>query len=151
MDIREQFLTKIEWIEDSNTGCWEAEQTSNGEGYSYGTFRVNKKAKRIALHRLSYIVFNGEIPDGHCVMHKCDNRKCINPLHLKTGTKKENTQDMIQKGRVCRDGKVIKLSRDNIIDIRNSNLSSYELAKKYSVSATHVRRIRRGERCKNIV
>ncbi len=32
-------------------------------------------------------------------MHTCDNPRCCNPAHLKAGTNKENTQDMIAKGR----------------------------------------------------
>jgi len=35
-------------------------------------------------------------------MHKCDNRKCVNPSHLKVGTQKENLQDMSNKGRGSR-------------------------------------------------
>lgn len=34
-----------------------------------------------------------------CVCHRCDVPACFNPKHLFMGTHKENTQDMISKGR----------------------------------------------------
>jgi len=49
------------------------------------------------LHRYMYVQFTGEKPP--VVMHLCDNRKCINLLHLKGGTQRDNVQDMIKKGR----------------------------------------------------
>jgi hypothetical protein len=151
MDVREQFLTKITWEEDKDTECWIPNKSSgNGENYSTTGFYINGKTKWFSLHRLSYIVFNGPIPDGHCVMHKCDNKKCINPWHLSTGTNNDNTQDMIRKGRICRIGLEQKLTRKDIIEIRGSELSSYQLAKIYPVSATHIRRIKRGDRCAGI-
>lgn len=46
-----------------------------------------------------YEQFYGPIPVGKIVMHACDNPRCIRPTHLQLGTYKENTQDMMQKGR----------------------------------------------------
>lgn len=36
---------------------------------------------------------------GDTVMHICDVKSCINPLHLKIGTPKQNSEDMVKKGR----------------------------------------------------
>jgi hypothetical protein len=52
-----------------------------------------------AAHRVVWRELRGPVPGGLCVLHKCDVRKCVNPDHLFLGTKKDNTQDMMRKGR----------------------------------------------------
>ena len=113
---------------------------------------VKYKNKTYHLHRLAYMNKFGNIPDNMNVCHRCDNPACINPDHLFLGTRKDNTQDMIKKGRVYR-GKGEsrqKLTEEQIIDIYKSPLSSYKLSKIYNVSSTQIRRIKSGSRCRRI-
>ena len=86
-------LNKIEKIPFSGCWIWTASCTANG----YGQIRFNQK--QTYSHRVSWILHNGEIPDGLNVLHKCDVRCCINPDHLFLGTQLENIKDMIAKGR----------------------------------------------------
>ena len=65
--------------------------------HQYGIFKVG--GKKYKAHRVSYTITNGKIPDNHVVIHKCDNPKCCNPYHLKTGTQLENDMDRTKKGR----------------------------------------------------
>lgn len=88
----ERFFENVSIME---SGCWEWEAYCNQWGY--GQFGVN--AKLMLSHRFSWEFFNGKIPDGLCVLHKCDNPPCCNPTHLFLGTRNDNTQDMIRKGR----------------------------------------------------
>jgi len=76
-------------------GCWEWIGSKNPKGY--GCFRVRGTLK--PAHRVAYDLFVGIIPEGLRVLHKCDNRACVNPKHLWLGTNQDNTNDMISKGR----------------------------------------------------
>jgi hypothetical protein len=80
---------------DETTGCWIWIFKPHSGGY--GTISVNYKLW--LAHRLSYHVFVEEIPDGLNVLHKCDNKMCVNPEHLFVGTQVQNLEDMIRKGR----------------------------------------------------
>jgi hypothetical protein len=75
--------------------CWEWMRSKTPLGYG----RLNIRGRVIYAHRISYIMTKNPIPDGLCVLHRCDNPGCINPFHLFLGTKKDNTRDMITKKR----------------------------------------------------
>ena len=66
------------------------------DGY---TFVRRRRGTRVRSHRLIYEQCFGEIPKGAVIRHKCDEPSCINPEHLEIGTPKDNTQDMIDRGR----------------------------------------------------
>jgi hypothetical protein len=70
----------------------------NNDGYGYRWFR----GKMWKAHRVAWVTAFGEIPEGSCVLHKCDNRACVNPDHLFLGSHKQNMEDMASKGRVAR-------------------------------------------------
>lgn len=91
MDIA-TFDTK--WAEDAN-GChlWQATRDANG----YGVLR--HEGRPMMAHRFSYAVKRGAIPPGIYVCHKCDVPGCVNPEHLFLGSARDNTRDMMAKGR----------------------------------------------------
>ena len=82
-------------ISVADNGCHVWTRGLNGNGY--GAMKVNGKS--VAAHRIAWTLANGPIPDGLCVLHKCDNRPCCNPDHLFLGTKRDNADDRDAKGR----------------------------------------------------
>lgn len=93
-DTLAKLLDKIKI--DETTDCWEWQGGKNNIGY--GLIRDNDKMR--TTHRVSYEKHNNvKIPTGMCVCHKCDNTLCVNPAHLWLGTRKQNTDDMVSKGR----------------------------------------------------
>lgn len=146
-------------IDRSGDGCWLWRRSLDSHGY--GQLTVEGRTR--LAHRLAFEFANGPIPEGLCVLHRCDVPRCCNPNHLFLGTKKDNSDDMIAKGR---DVKALgdanasrkyperrprgethrraKLTEDQVKEIRTSGSGSTTLAKRFGISKTHVNRIRRG-------
>ena len=81
---------------DAN-GCWIWTKSKTGSGY--GKFALGG-GKTDGAHRVSFKTFNGSIPDGNDVCHRCDIPLCVNPEHLFAGTRSENIKDASAKGRL---------------------------------------------------
>jgi len=118
----------------------------------YGTFWNGKRT--IKAHRASWIFSRGEIPKGLYVLHKCDVRDCINIDHLWLGTCKDNTADMIKKGRAAYGEKHPKAKLTNI-DVKNirslvGKIYQKDIALRFGVSATVIRRIAQRKIWRNV-
>lgn len=92
--LPERMASKV--VVDEN-GCWVwtgARTPPSGYGnVSFGKRRV------MSVHRASYELLIGPIPDGLIICHHCDNPPCCNPAHLFAGTQSDNLRDMVRKGR----------------------------------------------------
>lgn len=71
--------------------------TGSVKPVGYGQIRHG--AKTLYTHRVSWELHFGPVPEGMCVLHHCDVRRCVRPEHLFLGTKADNTADMMAKGR----------------------------------------------------
>lgn len=140
---KRRFLLKVEI---TNT-CWL--WTGGRDSHGYGKLTLDKK--QIGAHKVAYQLWKGEIPEGLCVLHTCDVNNCVNPEHLWLGTKADNSQDMVRKGRMYHPyNKGIahgssKLTEEEILEIRDlyplGQYSHRKLAKKFNVSYNHIKRI----------
>lgn len=65
---------------------------------TYGRMGVGGNRSDYA-HRVSYRLHHGDIPSGSHVLHSCDNPPCVNPAHLRVGTRSENVAEAVSKGR----------------------------------------------------
>ena len=114
----ERFWEKVDKCE---TGCWEWRGYTNSEGYGV----INKDGKKMLSHRVSYEIHHPltqPIQDiKMCVMHSCDNPKCVNPAHLSLGTHQDNMTDKVEKGRhpIGEQIHQAKLTEQQVIEIRN--------------------------------
>lgn len=80
-------------------GCWVWKKSKQPFGYGIISIKLEKKSFIGSVHRVSWILYIGNIPEKMRVCHTCDNPSCCNPKHLFLGTAKDNTRDMIKKGR----------------------------------------------------
>lgn len=76
---------------DKTARCWLWLGSRNYKGY--GLYRSFK------AHRVAWLLTFGDIPNGLCVCHACDNPPCVNPSHLWLGTHQANATDKMRKGR----------------------------------------------------
>lgn len=123
--------------------CWEWLGFKNKDGY--GQIKINKKQK--IAHRYAYEYYkNNEqsVPSNLYVCHHCDNPSCVNHNHLFLGTAKDNSQDMISKGRHRFNPRLKKHTDDEVIKIRldyASGLSQEKVAKLNNTAQATVGRI----------
>lgn len=77
-------------------GCWLWKGFVYQNGYPGSSYR----GENYRLHRAAYQCHRGApAPADWDVCHTCDNRRCINPLHLFAAPRAVNIQDMRAKGR----------------------------------------------------
>jgi hypothetical protein len=72
--------------------------TARLNNWGYGVFH-DDAGDTVSAHRFSHELFLGPIPEGKCVLHRCDHRACIHPVHFFLGTQLDNISDRHQKGR----------------------------------------------------
>lgn len=143
-------------------------------GYGQVTVRIAGKSSVVSAHRTIYEATNGPIPTGMVVMHKCDNRACINPKHLSVGTQADNMADMAAKGRHAQykghiDGEknphkthpenapkgekhgAAKLTASIVKEIRDSQEGTGSIAKRLGVSWRAIDKVKKRETWKSVI
>ena len=88
--MNKNFAEKVELIPFSECALWAGSVDKDG----YGRFS-HKRA-----HRFQWEQHYGPIPDGLCVLHKCNQGHlgCVSIDHLKLGTNADNMKDKAEAG-----------------------------------------------------
>jgi predicted DNA-binding protein YlxM (UPF0122 family) len=157
-----RFWSKVKIVANAECWIWIAGKDWDG----YGLFKTSNPRKTKKAHRISYFIAHGFIDDKLQVCHTCDNPSCVNPNHLFQGTPKENTTDMIKKGRGIKGDHVpyerrargsshhsAKLTDKKVAKIRklySEGISMDALANAYSVATSTVARAIHGERWNHV-
>jgi hypothetical protein len=133
----------LKYVINKETKCWEVvSHKPDSKGYVC----VYRNGKTIKAHRYSYKLFKGDIPEGMVILHKCDNRRCINPDHLDYGTIADNTYDMVSKKRhgYGETAGMSILTEKEVYEIRVSKLPLKMLSEQYDVTYEAIASIKAG-------
>jgi hypothetical protein len=144
-EFKKRFWAKV----NKSSDCW-VWTASTRSGYG----AIKYQGKTLSAHRVSYIIHNGET--DKCVLHKCNNRLCVNPDHLYAGTYKDNYRDMVKAGnaykvtssstRFAPNHKPVnaKLNSEQVQEIRllrKNKIKCRDIAKIYGICHTSVSEI----------
>lgn len=130
------------------SGCheWTGRLQPNGYG------QIHSGGKTVYAHRAAWELANGSLPDGAFILHSCDNRRCVNPEHLRLGTFQENMDDMTARKRQAHGERNAhaKLSAESVKAIRAETGTHAEIAARHGVSQPLVSMIRSGRIWKHV-
>lgn len=141
MSDLDRFLAKVEKTES----CWIWKAGRKGGGYGIFWFKGSLRG----AHRVALELFKGLSIDSPLdAMHSCDNPSCVNPEHLRYGTKTENMRDCSKKGRIkrvqCWEGilnpkaKLTEEQKTKIEELCECGVPAREVAEKYGLTKERV-------------
>lgn len=159
---KEEFIDKFKTRYTINSNdCWEWSGALNDSGYGMVTY--NQKVQK--AHRISWLIFKGEIPLKKLICHHCDNRKCVNPKHLYIGTHQDNSRDAVNRrrywygeewrkrnqvvlnrvGEKHHNSKLTLNSVKDIFELKELGLSQVEIGSIFGVSYSTIGEVLRGQ------
>jgi hypothetical protein len=173
LEVKEQRLLQrmLERFEDSYipepmSGCylWIAGTVIHRGGYLGTWFFASDLGKKETATRTAWRLNEGPIPEGMHVLHKCDISICVNTRHLYLGDNVQNVKDReernrgwtlrvehmkeirkLTKPRFGENHSQARLTWDDITEIRSSAEQGIILAKRFSVSPSHISCIKSGK------
>ncbi len=144
----------------ANDECWL--WTGAKADLGYGKFYLSRERKGERAHRVAWEMLRGAIPIGLYVLHNCpggDNPACVNPNHLFLGTKRDNSRDMVAKGRnvyrirIGEANNKARLTSEAVRAIRSalvSGVSASSLARQFGVHHSTVQRVAAGRTWRHV-
>lgn len=125
---------------------------------SKGVGQIRFEGRARLVPRVVWELSCGPIPHGILVCHHCDNPACVELSHLFLGTPKDNSQDMVRKGRSPqmrgeKSGRS-KCSEEQIREIKRlaeSGMLLKDIAPMFGYHRAHVSRIVNGKRWAHVL
>lgn len=155
-DVATEFWKKAGVVDDDDS-CWEWQGNFYHDG-RYGRAYAGYYQDHDLAHRIAYKVQIGDIPPGLSVCHTCDNTRCVRGSHLFLGTTKDNSEDMVRKGRSFKGpknrdahygpGNGLKLNKAKVQEIKcqlRRGVQQKQLAQRFKVSDSLISMIHRGK------
>jgi transposase-like protein len=137
--LRKRFNDKVHVTD----GCHFWRGASRGVGY--GCIKIEGKV--VDAHRVAWVLANGQVPEGMFVLHSCDHRSCVNPVHLRLGSAADNAHDAVNRGRMGGSNRVLSYAQAEHIralyELGNTTIAA--LATEFGVGDETVRKIIIGE------
>ena len=135
----------MKYIKIMPSGCWEWQGNRHYKGYG----RIQLDGKPQFAHRVSFRILKGDYQPIDLILHKCDNKPCVNPDHLYKGTKQDNARDMIERGQYHRwvgeNAPLAKLNDAQVIRLRidhaSRKFSVAQLEKMYGIKKSQIHNI----------
>lgn len=141
-----------EWLREhvvvDDRSCWLWQGADyNERGYG----KLMAFGVRMKAHRWFYTHFNGHIPAGLCVLHKCDVTKCVNPAHLELGTHADNNRQRHERGRDARQkgemnarSKLNEATAREVLRLRAAGLSHRQISQQLNIGLSRAKSIANG-------
>jgi hypothetical protein len=153
------------------TSCWLWTGSPASKGYCEISLGGSNPVC-VGVHRFSYELHFGPIPDGLLVCHECDTPRCVRPDHLFLGTYADNGADCVRKGRAAsgvRNGRSLhpecvprgeshygaKVTADQVAEIRSlyvpRRVSTRALAERFGLSRSQIFNIVSGAQWRSVL
>jgi hypothetical protein len=132
-----------------STACWPwtGARSSKRPGRNHGMLSIGGRS--VVASRVAWELARGAIPEGLCVLHRCDNPPCCNPGHLYLGTNADNVADRCARRRgggwrIAGENHVeAKLTEDAVLHMRSEyaggTVSFRELGRRHGVTSQAAR------------
>jgi hypothetical protein len=145
-----RFWSRVNKLTESE--CWNWTGLLHEDGYGrFCAGAVSGRKGASGAHRYALYLKTGKWPTM-CVLHSCDNPRCVNPNHLREGTVRDNFRDAVSRGRTAAGVRnaSAKLNPALVQMVRVSQETAKDLARVLGVSPSCVGLARRRHTWKSV-